>query len=71
MTFEDFKKDLLSTNVEGIDKLPEIKFLDMEAGETNDQDTVMMASFPRSGNTLLRAYLEKIMGLSTGSDTDL
>ena len=71
MTFEDFKKDLLSTNVEGIEKLPEIKFLDMEAGETNDQDTVMMASFPRSGNTLLRAYLEKIMGLSTGSDTDL
>jgi hypothetical protein len=26
-----------------------------------------MISFPRSGNTLLRAYLEKIMGLHTGS----
>jgi hypothetical protein len=30
-----------------------------------------MASFPRSGNTLLRAYLEKIMGLTTGSDCDI
>ena len=30
-----------------------------------------MASYPRSGNTLLRAYLEKIMGLATGSDGDI
>ena len=30
-----------------------------------------MVSFPRSGNTLLRAYLEKIMGLTTGSDCDI
>ena len=30
-----------------------------------------MSSYPRSGNTLLRSYLEKIMGLCTGSDTDL
>jgi hypothetical protein len=30
-----------------------------------------MASFPRSGNTLLRGYLEKIMGLCTGSDCDV
>lgn len=30
-----------------------------------------MASYPRSGNTLLRAYLEKMMGLVTGSDCDI
>lgn len=30
-----------------------------------------MVSFPRSGNTLLRAYLEKMMGLTTGSDCDI
>jgi hypothetical protein len=30
-----------------------------------------MTSYPRCGNTLLRAYLEKIMGLVTGSDVDI
>lgn len=30
-----------------------------------------MSSYPRSGNTLLRSYLEKITGLVTGSDTDI
>ena len=30
-----------------------------------------MASYPRSGYTLLRAYLEKIMGLTSGSDCDI
>ena len=31
----------------------------------------MLASYPRSGSTLLRAYLEKILGLVTGSDSNL
>lgn len=39
--------------------------------QTDDLDTVVMTSYPRSGNTLLRAYLEKIMGLITGSDCDI
>lgn len=30
-----------------------------------------MASYPRSGNTMLRAYMEKIMGIATGSDADI
>lgn len=29
-----------------------------------------MASYPRSGNTMLRAYLDKILGLCSGSDMD-
>lgn len=32
---------------------------------------MVMASFPRSGNTLLRGYLERIMGLVTGSDANV
>lgn len=30
-----------------------------------------MTSYPRSGNTLLRATLERVMGLVTGSDCDI
>jgi hypothetical protein len=34
---------------------------------------VLLASYPRSGNTLIRSYLERITGIYTGSDhrTDL
>jgi hypothetical protein len=46
-------------------------FLNVPDEESEDQDTVIMVSYPRSGNTLLRAYLEKIMGLTTGSDCDI
>ena len=41
----------------------------MEGG--TDQDSVVLSSYPRSGNTLLRAYLEKILGLVSGSDCDI
>ena len=69
--FSDLKSNLLSTEVpENISK-PQFHFLDIENNEAEDQDTVIMASFPRSGNTLLRAYLEKIMGLTSGSDCDI
>lgn len=36
-----------------------------------DKDAIVMTSYPRSGNTLLRAFIEKIMGLVTGSDCDV
>jgi hypothetical protein len=49
---------------------PGMKFLALEE-EAKDQDTVILVSYPRSGNTLLRAYLEKIMGLTSGSDCDI
>jgi len=32
---------------------------------------VILTSFPRSGNTLLRGYLEKLTQVFTGSDCDL
>ena len=50
---------------------PEIKFLEIEEIESKDHNTVCMTSYPRSGNTLLRAYLEKIMGLASGSDSNI
>jgi hypothetical protein len=42
-----------------------------DSDEDQDQDSIVMASYPRSGNTLLRGYLERIMGLVTGSDCDI
>ena len=47
--------------------MPELKFLD----GLSSQETLLMTSYPRSGNTLLRAYLERTMGLVTGSDVDI
>jgi hypothetical protein len=36
----------------------------------NSHDRVSIASFPRSGNTMMRLYLEKLTDLHTGSDMD-
>ena len=36
-----------------------------------DQDAVVLTSYPRSGNTQLRGYIERITGLVTGSDCDI
>ena len=33
-------------------------------------EKVVLASYPRSGNTLIRKYLEDITGIPTGSDFD-
>ena len=32
-------------------------------------ETVVLASYPRSGNSLLRSLLEQVTGITTGSDT--
>ena len=51
---------------------PEIKFIDPNASKSlNYHDTVSMTSFSRAGNTMLRAYMEKITGLATGSDGNM
>lgn len=42
-----------------------------EAHDSVELDSVIMSSYPRSGNTLLRGYLERVMGLVTGSDCDI
>ena len=49
-------------------KRPEPKFI---KGDNEEHDNTILVSFPRSGNTMLRAYLEKILGIATGSDGDI
>jgi hypothetical protein len=51
--------------------LPKLSYLDSVEVSPDDQETIILASYPRSGNTLLRAYVEKIMGFVTGSDCDI
>lgn len=68
--FADWKAGLLQPPADDeeldFEKLESI-FLDNTEDEP-DQDMVLIATFPRSGNTLLRAYTDKCMGLPTGSD---
>ena len=66
--FARYKEHMLNKN-HIVDELPEKSFFD-GLEKMGDQDGVIMASYPRSGNTLLRGYIEKIMGVVTGSDTD-
>lgn len=61
---------LATENVDKVTEVPKLAFLDgLEAG--TDQDAVVLTSYPRSGNTLLRGYIERITGLVTGSDCDI
>ena len=48
-----------------VDEIPEEKgFLD---GKSLFADSISLTSFPRAGNTMIRAYLDKITGIYTGS----
>ena len=38
---------------------------------TTPQERVLLTSYPRSGNTLVRSYLEQLSQIYTGSDCDL
>ena len=69
--FDEFKNNLLDTeNIDQVTALADPAFLDgLEAGA--EQDAVVLTSYPRSGNTMLRAYLEKITGIVSGSDADI
>mmetsp|Transcript_11080 Transcript_11080/g.16849 ORF Transcript_11080/g.16849 Transcript_11080/m.16849 type:complete len:293 (+) Transcript_11080:1450-2328(+) len=71
-TFKEVQEDWFTKIESEEDRLkvvkPEVKFI---KGGDHDHDQTIMVSFPRSGNTMLRAYLEKILGVSTGSDGDI
>ena len=49
------------------DSLPEYGYCDKVAGDENEQERVVLATFGRSGNTFFRNLLEKLTGLMTGS----
>ena len=46
-----------------------VKYLD--GGNVCSRPKIAMASFPRSGNTFLRKYLELLTGVQTGGDNSL
>ena len=54
-----------------IEGLPKLGYINDDGVAHDEQETIILASYPRSGNTLLRAYIEKIMGFVTGSDCDI
>lgn len=71
-SYSELKVDLLeAVKKDESLEMPKVKFVDKKNEDQIFQDHIALASFPRSGNTLLRAYLEKIMGLATGSDGDI
>ena len=55
--YEEFKKKYLESG--------QLRFLD---GESLDGFKTGFMTFPRSGNTFLRKYIELITGVATGSD---
>jgi len=65
--FNKYKNWLLSKPADD-EKLPDPHFFDGKANLMDDLDRIVMTSFPRSGNSLLRAVLERVMGIVTGSD---
>ena len=75
---EELKRDLLTPIREVayenmIDNQANCAFIEVdgEDGGAAIAEKVILTSYPRSGNTLLRTYLEKITGVHTGSDCDL
>ena len=62
--FDTYRGHMLEKTSE-VDSVPQEKaFLD---GKNIYQDSIGLTSFYRCGNTLVRAYLDKITGLYTGS----
>ena len=51
----------------------DIGFLRVEESKSssNLQEKILLTSYPRSGNTLIRTYLEKLTRVFTGSDCDV
>ena len=62
-------KSQLNTDKAELNQTEELSFLDYTAGEA--QEKVLLTSFPRSGNTLIRTYLEQLTSIPTGSDCDI
>jgi hypothetical protein len=43
----------------------------LNENEFSNVEKVLLTSYPRSGNTLIRSYFEKITKIYTGSDCDV
>jgi len=74
--FKEYKKHMLEKIPEMVKQTTELlntQFFDGEFSNKDniEHDTITLVSYPRSGNTMTRGYLEKIMGVPTGSDADV
>jgi len=66
---EEQKAFLLSKKkAKDVNEIPAIGLCDPVAAKENDQETVILASYIRSGNSLTRGIVERLTGLYTGSD---
>jgi hypothetical protein len=72
INFNSLKDALLSTDLENAQKAYDVmvskdpKFLDTKVDMMGNR--VVLASFPRSGNSFLRKIIEQITGVFSGSD---
>ena len=48
-----------------------MRIVDIASDDCSDQETVVLASYVRSGNTLSRGYIERITGILTGADGNM
>lgn len=64
INFAQLKAKLLSKDFYNVTLPQKVCLLDGEG----KIDSVGLCSFPRTGNSFLRKYLEKVTGVATGSD---
>lgn len=73
VNFNTLKKLYLSKNISDLEELKKVclkcKFLDSSVDLSNQR--IVLASFPRTGNTFLRTFMEQSSGVFTGSDMPL
>lgn len=65
LTWDQVKAKLLQEPQQPF-QFDDLQFL---SGEHKTSKTIL-SSYPRSGNTLIRSYIEKMIGIYTGSDCD-
>ena len=76
VNFAWLKEYLLSKDLSRMDEMDwvdrdEFRQLDQQVDTSLTGDRISFQSFARSGNTLLRRFLEQITGVYTGSDMDI
>ena len=68
--YKDYMLERDPVLVEQTKELLNMQFFDGSTGNF-DHDFIILASYPRSGNTMSRAYIERVMGIPTGSDAEI
>jgi hypothetical protein len=53
-----------------VDQL-QLGYLTSSNEDSSEDETILLSSYPRSGNTLLRLIIEEVMSVITGSDCDM